>query len=221
MNSKIHLVRGRALPMSACVAIATSWAGGAAQAQDSTLKSGVTFYQTHARSTGITGIGVPAGAEARVGNATTWIFVYEYQFAPNIGAELVIGVPPKIKAYGSGNVAFLGEVVEARNVAPTLLFNYHFGQPGDTLRPYAGVGINYTKFTDASSPYGYDVSLSDSWGPAAQVGLDYAFNAQWGVYGSIAVVKVKSDLVAIGATVLKTTIDFRPVVYSFGVSYKF
>ena len=37
----------------------------------------------------------------------------------------------------------------------------------------------------------------------------------------MAKVQVKTDLVAIGASVLKTTIDFRPVTYAAGVLYKF
>lgn len=192
-----------------------------AQAQDSTLKLGLTRYDAHSKTNGISGVGLPAGADAVVGDATTVIFVYEHQLAPNIGLELVLGVPPKIKATASGSVAFLGEVLEARNVAPTLLLNYHFGQAGDTWRPYVGAGINYTKFVDISTPYGWDVKLSDSWGPAVQAGIDYAINKQWGAFASVAAVKVKSDLVATGATVLQTTIDFRPVVYSVGLSYRF
>jgi hypothetical protein len=34
-------------------------------------------------------------------------------------------------------------------------------------------------------------------------------------------VRFKTGLVAIDATVLQTTIDFRPVTYAAGVSYKF
>jgi len=196
-------------------------AAASAQAQDSTLKLGLTRYDAHSKTNGISGVGLPAGADAEVGDATTVIFVYEYQLAPNIGLELVLGVPPKIKAKATGSVAFLGDVLEARNMAPTLLLNYHFGQTGDTWRPYVGAGINYTKFVDISTPYGWDVSLSDSWGPAVQAGIDYAINKQWGAFASVAAVKVKSDLVATGATVLQTTIDFRPVVYSVGLSYRF
>lgn len=212
MNSTI-----RALALG----LAAAAAAGAAQAQDSTIKLGLTRYDANSKTTGITGIGLPPGADAEVGDATTLIFVYEHQVAPNIGIELVLGVPPKIKAKATGSVAFLGEVLEARNVAPTLLVNYHFGQSGDTWRPYVGLGINYTRFVDVSTPYGWDVSLSDSWGPAAQVGIDYAINKQWGAFASVAAVKVKSDLVATGATVLQTTIDFRPIVYSVGLSYRF
>jgi hypothetical protein len=41
------------------------------------------------------------------------------------------------------------------------------------------------------------------------------------MFASVARVDVKSDLVAVGSTVLTTTIDFRPVTYSLGVWYRF
>lgn len=207
------------------IALAALATGGAAQAQDSTpnstLKGGVIYYQTHARTNGVTGIGIPPGADATVGNATTVLLTYEYALSPNVGVELVLGVPPKIKARASGSVAFLGEVLTARNVAPTLLFNYHFFAPGSTLRPYLGVGINYTKFTGVTTPYSWDARLSDSTGLAAQAGLDWALNKQWGLFASIAKVDVKSNLTATGAVVLQSTIDFRPITYSVGASFRF
>lgn len=198
-----------------------SLASTASLAQLNTVKGGLIYYQTHAETTGVTGIGVPAGADADVGNATTLLFTYEREVAPNIGVEVVLGWPPTIKAKGAGSVAFLGEVLSAKNVAPTLLVNYHFGDRGAKWRPYIGLGVNYTYFADAKTPYGWDVNLSDSWGLAGQLGIDVAIDKQWGLFASIAKVQVKSDLVAIGATVLQTTIDFRPVTYAAGVSYKF
>lgn len=191
------------------------------QAQDNTVKFGITRYDTHAKTSGVKGIGVPAGADADVGDATTVIFVYERMVSPNFGVELVLGVPPRIKSRGAGSVGFLGEVLSARNVAPTLLFNYHFGQPVDPLRPYVGIGVNYTKFTNIKSPLASDVQMSDSTGLAVQAGIDYALNKQWGLFASVAALKVKSDLVAAGSTVLTTTIDFKPIVYSAGASFKF
>jgi len=207
----------RALALSAVAAATCS----AALAQESIFKVGLTRYDTHARTSGVTGAGIPAGASATTSDATTAIFNYEYMATPHFGVELVLGVPPKIKGYGSGSIDFLGELVSARNVAPTLLFNYHFGAPGDRWRPYVGAGINYTHFTDISSPYPYKVDLSDSWGAAAEVGIDYWFDKRWGAFASVAALKVKSDLVAVGANVLTATIDFRPVVYSVGLSYRF
>jgi outer membrane protein len=96
----------------------------------------------------------------------------------------------------------------------------HFGAPGDTWRPYVGICINYTKFVSIESTLASNVEMSDSWGPAAQIGIDYALNKDWRLFASVAALKVKSNLVATGATVLTTTIDLMPITYSLGVAYK-
>lgn len=194
----------------------------AVQAQDNTFKLGITRYDTHSVTSGIKGIGVPPGADAKTGDATTVIFVYERLLMPNVGVEFVLGIPPRIKSRATGTVAFLGgDVLSARNVAPTVLLNYHFGTAGDAWRPYVGLGVNYTKFASARSSIAPQVDLSDSVGLAAQLGVNYALSKQWGLFASIAAVKVKSDLVAVASSVLTTTIDFKPIIYSAGLSYKF
>jgi outer membrane protein len=196
-------------------------AAAQAQAQAQTLKLGYIYYDPHSRTNGVTGIGIPPGADANVKGAGTLLLTYEVELKPDVGAEFVLGVPPKIRADATGPLAFLGEVLAARNLSPTLLFNYHFGKSGDALRPYLGVGVNYSHFTNITTPYGWNVKLSDSVGLAAQAGLDYALAKQWGLYASVARVDVRSKLVATGATVLQSTIDFRPWTYSFGASFKF
>jgi outer membrane protein len=195
---------------------------GASQAEDNVVKFGVTQYTTHSKSNGVTGPGIPAGADAETGDATTVFFEYERLINPNLGVELALGLPPKIKAKATGTVAFLGDdILSAKNVTPTLFVNYHFGAPGDTWRPYVGVGINYTKFVSIKSRLAPDVQMSDSVGWAAKVGVDYTLSKEWGLFGSVAALQTKSDIVAAGATVLKTSIDFRPITYSFGAIYRF
>lgn len=212
MKFQIHVL---AVALAACAA-------GAARAQQNIFKIGAIQYTTNSKTNGIQGIGVPPGADAETGDATTLLLTYERLITPNIGVELVIGIPPKIKAKATGTVAFLGDdILSARNVAPTLIVNYHFGSEGDRFRPYLGAGINYTKFTDVKSRLAPDVKLGDSTGLVVQAGLDYAIDSRWGVFGSIARVDTKSKLVAAGSTVLTTEIDFRPVTYSVGLSYKF
>lgn len=209
------------LPRATCLlALALAW--GAASAQENAAKIGAIYYQTHSKTNGIQGIGVPPGADAETGNATTLLLTYERLVTPNLGVELVIGIPPTIKAKATGSVAYLGDdVLSAKNVAPTLLVNYHFGATGDTFRPYLGAGINYTRFTNIKSKLANDVQMSDSTGLALQAGFDYAFSREWGLFASIAKVNVKSKVVAAGATVLTTTIDFRPITYSVGAVYRF
>ena len=205
-------------------ALALVFAFGAcsAHAQENTLKLGVTRYTTHSKTDGISGIGVPAGADAQTGDATTAIFVYERLFTPSIGVEFVLGIPPRIKAKATGSVAFLGDdVLSAKFVAPTLLLNYHFFGPADALRPYVGAGVNYTRFTSIKSSLAPDVKMGSSTGLALQIGANYAITKEWGLFASVAKLDVKSKVVASGATVLTTTVDFRPIVYSAGVSYQF
>jgi outer membrane protein len=192
-----------------------------ALAQLNTFKAGAIRYQPDAKTSGITGLGVPPGADADIGSVDTLVLTYERALTPHIGVEFVLGVPPTVKARGAGSVAFLGEVLSAKNLAPTLLVNYHFGDVGARLRPYVGLGLNYTKFIGKKTPYAWTIHLSDSLGLAAQAGVDYSIDKQWGLFASVGAVKVKSDLVAVGATVLQTTIDFRPVTFAAGVSYKF
>jgi outer membrane protein len=204
------------------LAIAVALPGTAVQAQDNTFKVGVIRYTTNSKTNGISGVGVPAGADAETGDATTLLVTYERALTPNVGVEFVIGIPPKIKAKATGTVAFLGDdVLSAKNVSPTVLFNYHFGTRGDMWRPYVGAGINYTKFVSIKSKLAPDVKMSDSTGLALQLGVDYAPSKDWGVFASVAKLQTKSKLVATGTTVLTTEIDFRPVTYAFGVTYKF
>jgi len=186
------------------------------------LKLGITRYDTHSKTNGISGIGVPPGADAEVGDATTAIFVYERLLTPQVGLEFVLGVPPRLKAKATGSVAFLGDdVLSAKNVAPTLLLNYHFFDPSATWRPYVGAGIKYTKFTDVRSSLAPDVQMGSSTGLALQAGISYAITKDIGLFASIAKINVKSKVVASGPTVLTTTVDFRPLVYSAGVSFQF
>jgi len=207
---------------AAAVALVLAALASVAAAQENVVKLGATYYTTHSKTNGISGIGVPAGADAETGNATTAILVYERRVLPNIGIEFVIGAPPRIKAKATGSVAFLGDdVLSARFLAPTLLLNYHFFAPTETLRPYVGAGVNYTRFTGIHSSLAPDVKMGSSTGLVLQAGLDYAITRNVGLFASVARLNVKSKVVATGATVLTTTVDFRPIVYSAGVSYQF
>jgi len=213
MCPKTPLLVAAALAALAC---------GSAQAQLNVVKLGVTGYQPDSRTSGIQGIGVPPGADATVGSATTAVFVYERMLGPNFSAELVLGVPPRVKARATGSVAFLGDdVLSAKNIAPTIFVNYHFGAQADALRPYVGVGLNYTRFDSARSKLAPKVEMSDSTGLALVGGVNYVLDRKWSLFASVARVDTKSKLVATGTTVLTTTIDFRPTTYTVGTAYRF
>jgi outer membrane protein len=234
-------------PLVAPAALASLLACASVQAQQNIAKVGVTYYQTRSETGGLN-VDPPAagaalaGSDVESGNATTVIFVYERRFTPNFGAEIVLGVPPEIDGNATGPLADLlqrlgqsSTVLTAKNVAPTLIFNYYFLEPESPWRPYVGAGINYTYFADIESSIpGADIDMSDSWGWAVQAGLSYAVSKQWGLFASVTRVDVKSDVTARATLTLptpigpqnvpvtvKTEIDFKPVTYQIGVWYAF
>jgi outer membrane protein len=213
-------------------AIIFALAGPVAQAQDNVVKLGIVDYTTHSSSNGLSATPpvFPAGADAETGDATTLLFVIERILTPNVGIELALGVPPRIKAKGTGSAAALGDnLLSAKNVTPTLLLNYYFGDAANALRPYVGAGVNYTKFTGIRSSLPTSkLNMSDSFGWAVHAGLNYAVRKDWGLFASIARLDVKTDVDAI-ATIpgvpvpveVKTTIDLKPITYSVGLWYRF
>lgn len=197
-------------------------AAPAVHAQDNSLMVGVTRYTTDSKSNGISGVGVPPRADAETGDATTLLLVYERALTPRLSGQLVLGIPPRIEARATGSVAFLGDgVLSARNVSPTLIAKYYLADPSARWRPYLGAGINYTRFVDIRSTLADDVKMKDSTGWVLEAGVAYAIDPRWGLFGSVARLDVQSEVVAVGATVLTTKIDFRPVTYSFGAYYRF
>ena len=207
--------------IGAALAASAALAAVPAHAQQSVVSVGVSRLDIHSQTTGLTGIGIPPGADLEVQDATTLFLSYEYLITPNWGLQLAGGIPPEHDTNATGSIAFLGKVSSVKQFAPTVFVNYHFGDDSSTWRPFVGLGVNYTHFYDAKSEYHQDIELSDSWGIAGQVGLAYAITPQVSLVGSIAAAKVKADMVATGSTVQQTTIDFRPVVYTLAVSYRF
>lgn len=130
-----------------------------------------------------------------------------------------------------GSVPYAGqEVATSRWFSPTLLLNYKFLDESSQLRPYAGLGINYTHFSDITSTAAGNAALggptsatlSNSLGWAATVGLSYRLQERWSIYGSYSMSQVKSDMVANTSGVIRTTsVDFRPSAVVLSVGYSF
>lgn len=219
-------------------ALALAALSAAAGAQTHTVTLGGAFIDVHSKAPPLTSTPatLPDGVEARieVDDAKTVVFGYEYRFMPQWGVEAALGIPPEHKTYGRAFIEAFGQVSSVKQVAPTVFVNYHFDNVLPKFSPFVGLGINYTKFTDArSTPSGNaasggptQIELSDSWGLAGHVGFAYEIAPQWSVIGTVAAAKVKSDVTATTTTntgniVRTTTIDFRPVVYTLSVGYSF
>ncbi len=212
----------------------------AAPAADSTppneIRAGLyaLFYDASAQN--ISGPYAPAGLNLTVKNVQTLYLAYVRTLTDHFNLELAVGYPPLTKTYGKGpadlgSVPYNGvELSSARWAAPTLLLNYKFLNDNYALRPYLGAGINYVNFYDRDSTAGGNaasggptqISLSRSLGPAITAGLSYRLAPNWGLYASFGYSRVRSDLTADTAGVIRTTrISFAPEALVISAGYSF
>jgi outer membrane protein len=201
---------------------------------DLRLGSYTIFY--HTRADDITGPYVPAGVNLKAENLETLYAAYVRRISPELDVELAMGWPPLAKIRGQGP-AYLGSVPYngvtisgARWIAPTLLLEYKFLDETALLRPYIGVGVNYTTFYDrdptaqgnAGSGGPTKVSLTASVGPAATAGLTYRISDRFHLHASYSFSQVKTHLSADTDGVIRTSyISFGPqaLVVSAGFSF--
>jgi outer membrane protein len=190
----------------------------------------------HATADDLNGPYVPAGVNFKFENTDTLYSAYIRRLTQNFQVELALGVPPLTKAEGRGP-ASLGSVpydgvqlTTTRWFSPTLLVEYSFFDETRPLRPFVGVGVNYTNFYDrdftaageAASGGPTKLSLTSSVGPAVTGGLAWRLAPRWHVYASYSWSQVKTNLTADTAGVIRTTrISFspQPIIVSFGYAF--
>ena len=203
---------------------------------DNTVRLGAYIVHYDAQAKDLSGQYVPDGVNLSVDNVNTLYFSFMRRLSPTLSFELAGGVPPETKTIGEGvdklgSVSYRGETIgTSKWFSPTALLIYSFRDESKAWRPFVGVGFNYTHFFDnrataegeAANGGPTEISLSDSFGWAATLGVKYRVNDRWSAYASYSRSKVESDMEADTAGVIrKTTIDFHPsaVVLSLGYSF--
>ncbi|MDD0816172.1 outer membrane beta-barrel protein [Curvibacter sp. HBC28] len=214
-----------------------------AQSQDYTVRVGYSNIAPHSSASDATGpflFKPNSGISLEVKNESTLFFSVARKIDDRFEVELALGLPPTHDVTAKLNPSIVpGYVVSAyqgqtiariRQLAPTVFLNYSFGDSSSALRPFVGLGLNYTRFDERrSTPTGNslnggptDIQLSDSWGLAAQVGLDYRINDKWSIHGSVATARVKTKLTATTAGAARVMdINFHPVVLTVAAGYRF
>ncbi|AUH00799.1 outer membrane protein OmpW [Pectobacteriaceae bacterium CE70] len=159
-----------------------------------------------------------------VDNNTQLGLTFTYMATDNIGVELLAATPFQHKVGLNG----MGTIAEVKHLPPTLMAQYYFGQKEDKLRPYLGVGVNYTtffdeKFNDTGTNAGLsDLSFTDSWGIAAQAGLDYNLNKNWLLNMSLWWMDISTDVkFKSGGQDQTVSTRLDPWLFMFAVGYKF
>lgn len=167
------------------------------------------------------------GSSVGVGSDTTLELDFTYFITQKLGVEAILGSSQN-NINGKGSIAGLNKIAEVRTLPPTLTLQYHF-QPDASIRPYAGLGINYTRFFDekASSSLNNalgstDVNLSSSWGLSGQLGVDVKFNQDWFFNFDVKYIQMNTTATLnSGGTVRQVNVDINPWFIGAGVGRRF
>lgn len=174
-------------------------------------------------------VGPIAGSGAGLDSSIVPEVDFTYMITPAWGVELILASSSH-DAKGTGSLAGVGKLFDARTLPPTLTLQYHFNSNG-TVRPYIGAGLNYTLFfnEDATSTFKgvgggkANVELDDSWGLAANAGLDIAINKDWFVNADVKYIDMDTTATirtnSLGR--LKVDVDIDPWVYGIGIGRRF
>ena len=141
----------------------------------------------------------------------------EYFLKDNLGVEILAALPFQHDI----NVVGVGKVGSTKHLPPTVSLQYHFGQ--GKLRPFVGAGVNYTRFfsTRTEGPIaGTSLSLSDSWGLAGHVGIDFKLGEKAALRVDYRTIDIDTKVKLNGANLgTRNTVNIDPSVY--GVAYVF
>lgn len=176
----------------------------------------------------IEGVGKLPGTGAGVDNAEALGLTLTYMLSPKLGVGVLAATPFEhdLKANGLGVNAG-----DTKHLPPTVTLQYFPMGSSSALQPYVGIGFNYTVFfsedvdKDLESVIGGrgDLDLDDSFGFAAQIGLDYALDNNWVLNASVWYLDIDTEAefkFDNGARV-EADVDIDPWVYMLGVGYKF
>ncbi len=178
------------------------------------IRGRAVYVRTDVKST-VSDIGGKVGATS---DLTPELDITKF-ITPNIAAELIAGTTRhdiSLKGSAAGNSVGLGSV---KLLPPTLTLQYHFS-PTETIRPYAGAGLNYTIFYGAKTG-GAATSLQyqNHLGYALQAGLDYMIDKKVSINFDIKKIFLKTRVQVNDAYTANVRLD--PWLFGVGMGYHF
>ena len=160
-------------------------------------------------------LSLPLGT-VEVDDGVTFGFNITHMISPNLGVELLGAWPfsHDIKLGGR-------KVGETKHLPPTVTLQYHF-LPQNPVRPYVGLGLNYTFFFDEGTTgalTGTKLSLKDSWGLAAQAGVDIDVTPDWFLNLDVHYIDIDTKAKVNGASL--GTVEIDPWVFGINLGTRF
>lgn len=138
-----------------------------------------------------------------------------YFFAERFAAQLLAAVPFE-HDFNLADGAVPGSL---KHLPPTLTLQYHFNPKGP-FNAYVGAGVNYTLIYDEEIAIpGADLSIDNSFGLAAEGGIEYQFSENWSFGAQVWWIDIDADVELDGVFIGEAEVD--PWVYGLSFSYRF
>ncbi|HUE93359.1 OmpW/AlkL family protein [Pseudomonas sp.] len=173
-----------------------------------------------------------AGTKATLDSDTQLGLNFAYMLTSNIGIELLAATPFShnvgVKGMPGPFAGLNGNLGELKHLPPTLSVVYYPLDAASAFQPYIGAGINYTWFFDTelsseAENKGFSgLDMKDSWGLAAQVGMDYMLTDNIMLNAQVRYIDIETTgTTSFGGAKVKVDVDVDPMVYMVGLGYKF
>lgn len=122
------------------------------------------------------------------------------------------------------NVPDVGVYGSLRHLPPTINLQYHFA-PDGRYRPYLGFGVNYTMVYETAGDLDL-VDVDDSFGFAAQAGMDFAIGPNTVFNLDIKYIDISFEVTDVDGVLVESgtvlgDVDVNPWVIGFGFGYQF
>ncbi len=157
------------------------------------------------------------GGKLEADDSTNLAINFTYMLSDNLGVELLGALPFKHDLTHDS----LGKVGETKQLPPTLILLYNFA-PQSGVRPYAGVGLNYTTFFSEKTKGALDgtsLKLDDSFGLAVEAGVDVDISKDW--FFNASLWRIDIDTEAESSLLGKFDVAIDPWVLFVGVGTRF
>ena len=169
------------------------------------------------------------GEKVSVNNSVMPEVDFTYMATDNIGFELIAATTKHSASGISGTTGTLGKLASTWVLPPTLTVQYHPIAEGP-IRPYVGAGVNYTVFYSEKASKSLEaavgktnVRMSDSFGWAAQVGVDIDLNEKMFLNLDVKYIDIDTTtrLTTTAAGVQKVKVNLDPLVVGVRVGWRF
>ncbi|WP_321351736.1 OmpW family outer membrane protein [Halopseudomonas oceani] len=209
------------------VLLAASVTAQAHQAGDIIVRAGAVTVDPKEDSSRVKVGGVAqAGTAATLNSDTQLGLNLAYMLSDNWAVEVLAATPFEhdIGTKGLGGL----ELGSTKHLPPTVSVLYYPMASSSAFQPYAGLGINYTwmfddKLSSEAEAAGFSgLDLDDSWGLAAQLGMDYMLSDKVMLNAQIRYIDIETTGTTYsGPTKVSVDVDIDPLVYMVGLGYKF